>query len=83
MIEKGKEVINEKLGWQLFQLSNEWYEKVERKEERKSIINKKPKGYSDKGSLSYPVLTSLMSDLDIILDPDFWVEKKNKGVEAL
>lgn len=55
---------------------------MERKKERQSKINetdKKTKGYSDKGSLSYPVLTNLFSDKDIIFDPEFGLKRKIRG----
>lgn len=82
VVEKGKEAVNKLLGRQLFQPSDEWQEKMERKKERQSKINetdKKTKGYSDKGSLSYPVLTNLFSDKDIIFDPEFGLKRKIRG----
>lgn len=67
LIEKIKEGIYNKSGIGSFEPSSEWQDKMERKEERQIIIEEHVKEYSDKGSLSLSVLTSILGDLDIYL----------------
>ena len=54
-----------------FETSEEWEEKKRRRADRKELgAGNKEKGYSDKGSLSYPLLTSVMGDINVYMSLD-------------
>ena len=60
-INKGLELVYNATGWDIFEPSSMWYEKMKKKEERNEL------GYAESGSLKYPELTSIKGDIDIIL----------------
>ena len=61
-INKGLELVYNATGWEIFEPSSMWYEKMEKKEERNEL------GYAESGSLKYPELTSIKGDIDVILN---------------
>ncbi len=71
-VNKLKEYIYDISKAELFKPSEEWIEKMRRKEERNEKVyndfgEEITKGYSDKGSLNLPVLTTIYGDKDIYL----------------
>lgn len=67
----------------LFSVSEEWKIKKERKKDRERIdSNGHAYGYSDKGSLHFPMINNGLDDIDIILGTSSeWFEEGYRGSE--